>query len=139
MNSNSVWISKIDLPLKSTIHYEWRISLVNAQLQYQISKARFMISVQQGYSIISINKYFAGNFNMPIAFSISFQALLIIIVAVAIFSKCIFFSEKHHLRGSIKVAQSVYVCERKIADGVFAAENKMNTVRAVTNLMIQIK
>ena len=75
-----------------------------------------MISVQQGYSIISINKYFAGNFNMPIAFSISFQALLIIIVAVAIFSKCIFFSEKHHLRGSIKVAQSVYVCERKIAD-----------------------
>ena len=62
------------------------------------------------------NKYFAGNLNMRIAFSIPFQALLIIIVAVAIFSKRIFFSEKHHLRSSIKVAQSVYVCERKIAD-----------------------
>ena len=82
MNSNSVWISKIDLPLKSTIYHEWRVSLVNAQLQYQISKARFMISVQQAYNTISIHKYFAGNFNMPIAFSIPFQTLLIIVVPV---------------------------------------------------------
>ena len=125
MNSNSVWISKIDLPLKSTIYHERRVSLVNAQLQYQISKARFMISVQQAYNIIGIHKYFAGNFNMPIAFSIPFQTFLIIVVPAAIFFKFIS-PEKHHLRGPIKIAQSVCVCERKIADEISIYRRKQN-------------
>ena len=66
-----------------------------------------MISVQQGYNIISIHKYFAGNFNTPIAFSIPFQTLLIIVVPVAIFFKFIS-PEKHHLQSSSKC-----MCMRK--------------------------
>ena len=30
MNSNLACFSKIDLPLKRTIHYQWRVNLVNA-------------------------------------------------------------------------------------------------------------
>ena len=70
-----------------------------------------MISVQQGYNIISIRKYFAGNFNMLIAFSIPFQVLLIIIAPVAIFSKFIF-SRKASL-ARFNQSSSKCICMRK--------------------------